>query len=346
MFLEIKSKIERELKTYINSVDRLYSLGRISPLLLKSIKEFLNRSGKRVRPILFAIGYLGFAKKVKPGLYRSAVSIELLHDFMLVHDDIIDKSDTRRGKPSMHALLNRSLKGLKNIKFSGEDLTIVTGDVMFAMALHAFLSIQESAERKEKALYRLIEAALYTGSGEFLELYKGAAAIDKVKKDVIYKIYDLKTANYTFASPLCIGATLAGASLEETRKIFSYGIRLGRAFQIKDDIIGIFADERDIGKPNLTDIREGKKTILIWRSYNLASGRDKLLIRRIFEKDNPGIADLKTIRRIIENTGSLLWAKKEIQSLKRESQVILDSSKMKEAYRDALSNFAGKTLTI
>jgi len=346
MFLRIKTKIERELKGYIKSLDKAYSLSRVSPLLFKSIKEFLSRRGKRVRPILFTIGYLGFSDKAAPGLYRSAVSIELLHDFMLVHDDIIDKSDTRRGRPSMHTMFNRSLKGLKSIKFSGEDLTIVAGDIMFAMALHAFLYIKEEPVRKEKALNKLIEAALYTGSGEFIELFKGAAGINEVNKNEIYRIYDLKTANYTFASPLCIGATLAGARERETQKLFSYGIRLGRAFQIKDDIIGIFADERVIGKPNLTDIKEGKKTILIWQAYNRSSRSKKLLIKGIFKKNNPGLTDLKNIRKIIEDTGSLLWAKNEVKKLMRESQLILESSAMKQFYKKSLSEFARETLSI
>src|SRR4030042_1567895 len=106
MIKGIKNRIEKNLKSYIGDLDKLYSLSRISPLLAKNIKEFVLREGKRVRPILFIIGYLAYAKKQAPFLYRSAVSIELLHDFMLIHDDIIDKSDTRRGKPSLHKKLN------------------------------------------------------------------------------------------------------------------------------------------------------------------------------------------------------------------------------------------------
>ncbi|MDP2044470.1 MAG: polyprenyl synthetase family protein, partial [Candidatus Omnitrophota bacterium] len=157
MFLKIKSKIEKELRAYANSLDKTYRLSSLSPLLLKSIKEFILRDGKRVRPVLFCIGYLGYAKKVTtPGLYRSALALELLHDFMLVHDDIIDKSSTRRGKPSMHALLNQHLKKYKNIKFSGADLTIVIGDVIYALALDAFCAVKENPVRKERALRKLI----------------------------------------------------------------------------------------------------------------------------------------------------------------------------------------------
>ena len=206
MIARIKNRIEQELIFYIRNADKAYSLSKISPLLYGSIQNFLSRKGKRTRPILFVVSYLAFAKKPVSGLYRSAVSLELLHDFMLVHDDIIDKSATRRGEPSMHKMLNRHLANYKKIKFTGQDLTIVIGDVMYAMALEAFLSIKEDMLRKEAALKKLIQAAIYTGSGEFIELLFGAKNIDKITKEDIYKIYDLKTANYTFATPLCMGA--------------------------------------------------------------------------------------------------------------------------------------------
>ena len=209
MFLRIKNRIEKELKIYTREFNKEYSLSSLSPLLFNKIKEFISRDGKRVRPVLFCIGYLGFAKKPARGIYRSALSLELLHDFMLVHDDIIDKSETRRGKLSMHALLNRQFSKNKKLKFSGEDLTLVIGDVMYALALDAFLAIREDPGRKEKALKKLISAALYTGSGEFIELLLSAKPMEKVTQNDIYKVYDYKTANYTFASPLTMGAILA-----------------------------------------------------------------------------------------------------------------------------------------
>lgn len=346
MFLEIKNKIEKELKSYIKSVDKSYSLSKISPLLYRKIKEFIGRKGKRARPILFVIGYLGFARRIAPCLYSSAVSIELLHDFMLVHDDIIDKSDTRRGEPSMHALLNRYLKGHKNIKFNGQDLTIVVGDVMFAMALHAFLSIKEEPLRKERALKKLIEAALYTGGGEFLELLYGITSIDKLKKEGIYKIYDLKTANYTFSSPLAIGATLGGASKFQIDNLYKYGTYLGRAFQIKDDIIGTFSDEAKIGKSTLTDLQEGKRTILIWYAYNHSGRKDKVYIKKILSKKNVTRSDLSKMKDIIRASGALDFARKEIACLIKKAKAVNSSSGMKPQYKKFLDTYPSKLLNL
>ncbi len=346
MISKIKDKIEQELINYIRGINKLYSLSKISPLLSGTINNFISRKGKRVRPVLFVTGYLGFAKKTSPGLYRSAVSLELLHDFMLVHDDIIDKSATRRGKPSMHEMLNMRLKNYKNIKFDGQDLAIVAGDVMYAMALEAFLSIKENLERKELALKKLIEAAFYTGSGEFIELLLGAKKIDEITKNDIYRIYDLKTANYTFATPLSMGAILGGADKKQIKALFDFGIYLGRAFQIKDDIIGLFGKERKIGKSNLTDLQEAKKTILVWYAYNKSNRKDKLTIKRIFAKDAVGKIDLINMRKIVLESGALACAGREINSLIDKANTLHSRFKMYPGYKDALIAYSKEMLKI
>jgi geranylgeranyl diphosphate synthase, type I len=344
MFLKIKIRIEKELYNYVRSIDKIYSLNKLSPILFKNIKEFICRDGKRVRPILFCIGYLGFTKKPAPGLYRSALSLELLHDFMLVHDDIIDKSNTRRGKPSMHSALSSYLGKNKKAKFNGKDLAIVTGDVMYAMALDAFLAVKEDPPRKEAALKKLILAALYTGSGEFIELLLGIKPIEKVTQEDIYKIYDYKTANYTFASPLAMGAILAGAKTNQINKLFSYGLFLGRAFQIKDDIIGIFGKNKEIGKSNLTDIREAKRTLLIWYAFGHADRKDKLIIKAIMEGRSTRNTELIKMRKIITETGALAYAQNQIKYLYSKAVIQINHLSMNKEYKQTLNNFSQKIL--
>jgi len=342
MFLRIKIRIEKELSSYAQAIDKLYSLKRLSPILSKSIKEFILREGKRIRPILFCIGYLSYSKKTPPGLYRSALSLELLHDFMLVHDDIIDKSNMRRGKPSMHSLLKNYLAGCKETKFDSKDLAIVVGDVMYAMALDAFLAVKENKDRKESSLRKLISAALYTGSGEFIELLLGVKPIEKVLRQDVYKIYDYKTANYTFAYPLTMGASLAGANPKEIKKLYSYGILLGRAFQIKDDIIGTFGREKEIGKSNLTDIREAKRTLLVWHAFNYADKKDKLAIKKILESKSARTPELLKMREIIIKTGSLSYAQNQIKKLYSQALDKVYALQIDGKYKQALMNFSQK----
>ncbi|MDD4899424.1 MAG: polyprenyl synthetase family protein [Candidatus Omnitrophica bacterium] len=342
----MKNTIEKELLSCAQELKKNYSLHKISPLLINYIKNFISREGKRVRPLLLILGYQGFVKRASPGLYRSAVSIELLHDFMLVHDDIIDKSEMRRGKPSVHKMLNDYLRNYPPQKFSGEDLGIVVGDVLYAMGIDTFLAIKEKYPRKEEALKQLVRAALYTGSGEFIELLCGTKTLDKVSKEDIYKIYDYKTAYYTFSSPLAIGAILAGAPKKETERMIKYGIYLGRAFQIKDDIIGMFEEEKKIGKSTLTDLQEAKKTLLIWYAYNHSNKAAKKSIRKIMEKKVAKRADLLVMRRIISDSKALDYAKNEVTSHLSTAKAILQSSKMRPKYKSMLDAYAAEILKV
>jgi geranylgeranyl diphosphate synthase type I len=346
MLERIKNRIETELHHYSYQIDKLYSLKALSPLLLKNIRKFIAGAGKRTRPILFIIAYLGFSKKTAPRLYRSALALELLHDFMLIHDDIIDKSPTRRGKPSLHTSFNQYLQKYQGLKFNGQDLGIIVGDIIFAMALEAFLSVEEDHARKELALRQFIRAALYTGSGEFMELLAGIKDIEEITKQEIYKIYDTKTANYTFATPLAMGAILAGAKKRQRELIYRLGIYLGRAFQIKDDIIGIFAQEAVMGKPNLTDLQEARKTILVWSAYHHSPKGDQAAIKRILSKVKVARSDLFQMRRIILESGALEYATKEIAGLIQQAQRLLASCGMQPRYRQLLSAYAKQLLKL
>ncbi|MBU3934026.1 MAG: polyprenyl synthetase family protein [Candidatus Omnitrophica bacterium] len=343
---KIKNKIEKELAGLIRQSDKAYSLSKISPLLFKGIKDFVLRKGKRLRPILFVAGYLGFAKGAAPGLYKTAVSFELLHDFLLVHDDIVDKARARRGKPTLHKMFDNYLEKFKNAKFDGQDLAIVAGDVIYALAVDSFLSIKADAQRKERALKKFIESALYTGAGEFIELLSGIKDIEQLSEQDIYRIYDYKTAHYTFASPLSCGAMLGGANQSQVRRLYRYGIYSGRAFQLKDDILGMFGGEKKTGKPALTDLQEAKKTLLLRYAYNNSNKENKLTIKRILSKHKVNKADLLKMRKIISASGALDYTEKEISRLSGKAQGAIKSSRMRPKYKSFLRGYCEELLRL
>ncbi len=339
MFSQIKKKVDQNLIDFANQINKTYPLTYLSPLLSANIKNFILRPGKRIRPILFVVGYKAYTKKAKSGLYRSALSMELLHDFMLIHDDIIDKSATRRGQPSMHVLFDNYLKQKKKVKFNGSDLAIVVGDVVYALAIETFLSIKEKSNLKEKALRNFTKAAAFTGSGEFIELIAGIKDLDGLKKSEIYKIYDYKTAFYTFSCPLSTGAILAGAKENQLNKLNDYGMYLGRAFQIRDDILGLFLNQKKTGKSTLSDLQEAKKTLLIFYTYKKSSAKNKNKIEKIFRKEKVNYNDLRQIQKLALESNALQAAQKDIAKLLTQSQKILDSLSMQEKYKKAISQY-------
>jgi geranylgeranyl diphosphate synthase type I len=185
---------------------------------------------------------------------------------------------------------------------------------------------------------------MFTGAGEFIELVLGLKDLKQIKKEDIYKVYDYKTAYYSFASPLATGAILAGVNRPQVEKIFDYGIYLGRSFQIKDDILGIFGDESEIGKPLLTDLKEGKKTILVYHAYRNSKARQRAQIQNILSKENAGKKDLLSMRRIITGSGALELAWKEINHFAGKARRLIGSSGMRQGYKKALIDFSFKIL--
>lgn len=346
MYKEIKERIDAELVSFIKSANEKFFLEETSPLIFNSLKEYILRDGKRIRPALVLFGFLGFNPKEAPGLCTTALSIELLHDFMLIHDDIIDRSDMRRGLPAMHTILGDYVKKFPKPDCTGQDLGIIIGDILYSIGIDAFLAVEVDPAFKEKALARFVRAGVFTGMGEFYELENGLNPIEDITLESIFKVYDLKTAYYTFAYPLCIGATLAGASAEEVDKLNDYGKYLGEAFQIKDDIIGMFQDEQDIGKSATSDLEEGKKTILPWYGYKNGNEEQKKIIKDLLEKDNIDLDDLALMRKTLINTGALDYAKEQIKELSQKANDILKTSKLSIKYKTILDQFEKKILSV
>ncbi len=346
MLKQIRKKIDEQLKIFFASDELALSLTKSNLLLYKELRNFVLSKGKRIRPALFVLAYDGLTTRKSKDIYKTAISFELLHDFFLIHDDIIDRSDLRRGAPSIHKALAKNLKHSANIGPSGSDLAIISGDILFSLALKAFLSSEAYSNNSFKALNKFINCSFYTELGEYIEMLESIKNIAQVKKEDIYKIYKLKTARYTFSYPLSIGAELASASKKTIKDIFDYGIYVGIAFQIKDDILGLFANEEKSGKSSLSDLNEAKKTLLIWKAFQTASSKDKKAIKTLLFKTKINKQDLYMMRSIVERTGSLTYAKKEINRYYSQSQKILTSLKMKEVQKRELNLFTKRILGI
>jgi geranylgeranyl diphosphate synthase, type I len=335
---QIRKNIDKSLASFLDTVKKDYKLHLVSPLLFESIREFTLREGKRLRPLLLILTYKAYAplsKEISRKLYNASTCMEFLHNFMLIHDDIIDRSDLRRGKPTMHKILARTVKTQDPDKL-GIDLGIIAGDIVYALAIDAFLSIDEPAERKERALKYFIQTAAFTAMGEFIDTVSGVKAVQDVDEKEVFLNYTLKTARYTFDCPMVTGAILAGANDREIKKISRFGILIGQAFQVQDDIIGIFETEANIGKSILSDLAEGKKTLLVTHAFSVLRGKAKKEFLNIFTKKSKTIKDLASIKKIFVGTKSLDYALEAIHTRLNEAQKILNALDMNEEYRSML----------
>ena len=338
MLAKIREQVDKSLKTFLERIQDEYKLHLAHPILYESIKEFVQRPGKRIRPILLILSYKGYKKdetRLKPSIYYVSTCIELLHNFMLIHDDIIDRSDLRRGKPTLHRLLSKAIK-TKGDKRLGADLSIVAGDIVYALAIDAFLSINEHPLRKEEALKYFIQTAVFTAMGEFIDTMHGMQKISSItEKDVLLN-YSLKTARYTFDCPLVVGAILAGADRRDIRHLSELGLLIGQAFQIQDDMIGIFDSQKNIGKSILSDLAESKKTILVCHAYQHLPPAERRRFKQIFSKPRKTYADLVSVRKIFIQSGSLLYSLEEIRKRITRTEKLLHQLKMKKHYRQLI----------
>ncbi len=341
--MQIQKRLEKQLPVLLEQLRRKYQLREISLLLDSSLQDFVLRPGKRLRPVLMVMGYSGYGGKAVSGLYQTALSFELLHDFMLVHDDIVDKSTMRRGCPALHVLMQKFLPAGKN-RVTGQDLALIAGDVLYAAAIETFLSIKVPVRRKEKALKKFLATALLTGAGQFSEMELGTRKINQVNEKQILRIYDLKTALYSFVTPLAVGAILAGASAREVSCLSRAGLYFGRAFQIHDDILGLFGKQSQTGKPVVTDLQEEKKTLLIWYAFQKGDKKQQDLILQVLGKEKVTLNDLYQIQQVVKETGSLKSAERRIKILSGRGKRWLKRSGIKPAFCEELISYIGSIL--
>ncbi len=338
MLKNIKKQIDKSLERFLDKIKIDYKLHLVDPILYESIREFCLRDGKRIRPILLALSYKGYRKNpapMSPSIYYASTCIELLHNFMLIHDDIIDRSDLRRGKPTLHRLLAKAANIPQSNRL-GCDLSIVAGDIVYALAIDAFLSINEELKRKERALKYFIQTAVFTAMGEFADTLHSVRGLNTVSEKDVFLNYTLKTARYTFDCPLVVGAILAGAGNKDIKALSKLGLLIGQAFQIQDDVIGIFDTEKNIGKSILSDLAESKKTILVCHAYRILKGNARKKFLQIFTKDKKTYADLVAIRQIFTQSGSLAYSLEQIHQRQTQALHILRNLKMAPKYKNLI----------
>ena len=338
MLERLKKEIDRSLADFLAKIKKEYRLHLVSPILYQSIREFSLREGKRIRPLLLLLSYLGYSpagKRLSRRTYNASTCIEFLHNFMLIHDDIIDCADLRRGRPTMHRLLKKTLPSADPDKL-GMDLAIIAGDIVFALAIDSFLSIDEKPGRKERALKYFIQTAAFTAMGEFIDTVHGVDTLDHVKESDVFLNYSLKTARYTFDCPLVTGAILAGAPEREVKLLAEFGLLIGQAFQIQDDIIGIFATEKAIGKSILSDLKERKKTLLVVHAYRTLQGRKKTEFLRTFHQPRITLKNLATVQKILLASGSLAYALRSMRERSARAEELLNSLSLHERYRSLI----------
>jgi len=229
--------------------------------LTETVRTFLDAGGKRLRPLMAVVGYhAAGARGQEAQAYQIAAGLEMLHAYILIHDDVMDGSEQRRGQPTAHRALAAAAGGQRADWF-GICAAMIVGDLAQSWADELFHTAGLTRTQHTGVQPVLAAMRQEVMIGQYLDL-KHTRNITATLQDAL-SIYRYKTAHYTVHRPLQIGAAISDADTTTMQALTAYGVPLGEAFQIRDDILGAFGSPEKTGKSNLDDLREGKHTVLL-----------------------------------------------------------------------------------
>ena len=320
--LSYKKRVEKTLAAELKNEGRAAS--KISPRLTPftdATEEYTLRGGKRFRALLLLAGYhLAGGKNLAVPL-PAAAALETFQSWMLIHDDVIDHSETRRGGPSMHVKMaefhvDQELSGADTDFGSAAAITL--GDLMETLTVRLLLSVKVPDARRTALLQEYVQMTRLTALGQMLDIYFGTLPVGRVTEKDVLAVHRLKSAAYSVSSPLRLGAILGGASPRFLEKLGEAGDLLGTAFQLRDDILGLGITGDDVGKPT-NDLFEGKRTLLVVHAWNHASRPERLALEKVLGNPLSTPRDLDHALDVIRDTGSLEYSEERIAQLREKA---------------------------
>ncbi len=300
---EIDARVEKFLK------QKVAQAGKIDPLfqsLLEETERVARLGGKRLRPTLAVVGYRAAGGKNDDLVLDAAVALELLHVFMCVHDDIMDRDDQRHGGLNITGRYKEILNGLEDESertHVSQSMSLLAGDLLLTFVYEVIGMLGVSAETRLQLMERVHTTCFDTVGGQQLDVlypFEGELSVER-----LLRIPYHKTSIYTFVSPLLFGAMLAGGVNSRVYdSLYKYGEKLGITFQIIDDILGIFGASETTGKSTISDIRDNKPTILRHYAFELSNAAQLEVLRSSFGKVSASNNDLAAVKKAMTENGA------------------------------------------
>lgn len=329
---EYKRLIDDDIAAYSASVRQttLQSYGVSARLEIDSFLDILDRGGKRIRGALVMLGYEMSGGTDQKMIIQAARAIEMIHAYILMIDDIQDRSPVRRGKPSAHIALaeyhqQHELAG--DSAHFGISIALLGAIAGMHAAQQVLANLDVDPELRLKVISIINRTMLVTAHGQTNDIMNEVVA--EVSRDDINRVLEWKTATYTLLNPVQVGMVLTGAECETTTAITDYAMNTGIAFQITDDILGTFGTEFESGKSPMDDIREGKRTLLVAYALEHCANGNKNYLLQMLGDESITPAQFERCKDILIESGAVDYAQQEA---KRHVTIALASLE-KEAHR-------------
>ncbi|MFF0721985.1 polyprenyl synthetase family protein [Verrucosispora sp. NA02020] len=339
----LRARFDAELTGFLDRQDPDWPDGAPRGVFT-TLHRFVLAGGKRLRPLFCYWGWRGAGGPDGTPIVTAAAALELFHAFALIHDDILDGSDRRRGEPSVHRIfadLHARSSWRGDPEAYGRNTALLCGDLCAAWSDQMFHECGLAAEAVHRGygVFALMRTEVI--AGEYLDLVSGVGDGSVASALTVIR---MKAARYTVTRPLQIGATLAGAPPELLAALVEFGDPLGDAFQLRDDVLGVFGDPAVTGKSVLDDLREGKPTVMMALARAAADRSQSTRLRELFgnpDLDGDGAAEL---RKIIESTGARDEIERMIRRCAEAALAVLAHVPVTPESRAALSALATQAI--
>ena len=326
----MRAEINLSLSDFIRSENK--QLAQIGPELdpvATEIEKFLLESGKRLRPLFAYVGLLGTGTQSNKEIIQAVSSLELVHVCALIHDDVMDGSDTRRGALSIHKAFEK-MHVDKNLVGSPSQFGVSSAILMGDLALIWSAQMLHTAGLKSEQLIKVFpvydEMRVELMAGQYLDVYEQALGSNTTAKEALeraLKVARFKSGKYTIERPLHFGAAIAGSHPSMEKAYSDYGLPLGEAFQLRDDLLGVFGDPAETGKPAGDDLREGKRTVLMAITNERADKAGQKLLNDLL--GNPSLTNdqIQELQQVIIDSGSVEQVEEMIKKLTDQALLAL-----------------------
>ncbi|MFG1923895.1 polyprenyl synthetase family protein [Cryptosporangium sp. NPDC048952] len=305
-----------------------------------ALADFLD-GGKRLRPAFAYWGYRAAGAVGSEAVVRAVAALEFVQACALIHDDVMDGSDTRRGKPAVHKRF-AALHGTEGYHGDADkfgtaaaillgDVCLIWGDEMLDRS-----GMPDDALKRARPVWDEMRTEIM--AGQYLDVLaqaQGDHSVDRALRVVRYK-----SAKYTVERPLHLGAALAGAGPDLTDALSRFGLPVGEAFQLRDDVLGVFGDPTETGKPAGDDLREGKRTLLLAYAAEQATPAQHALIERHLGDPGLGPDGVEALRGVLVETGALARTEERISALTARATTALKNAAIDAEAADALGELA------
>ncbi|MDH2428690.1 polyprenyl synthetase family protein [Sphaerisporangium sp. TRM90804] len=337
----LRSEVDLRLRAFVDRQRPLAGAAELSPLFA-AMDDFL-AAGKRLRPAFCYWGWRAAGGGDDPAVVTAAASLELLQASALIHDDVMDASDLRRGRPAVHRRFQAMHEGAGwrgSAAQFGEGAAVLLGSLLLVWSAEMWRGsgLPPEALAAAEPIHDLMRTELMFGQYlDLLEQAQGESTFESALRVALHK-----SGKYSVEQPLRLGLVLAARAQEAwiDRLCVEYGQKVGIAFQLRDDVLGVFGDPAETGKPAGDDLREGKRTMLIARTLSTASAEQAADVRLLLGDPELDAAGIERLRAIIEDTGALAASEEMIKRYLDDALNSLERAPVTPEAHEALTQLA------